>query len=172
MKFNSRNSLIHFGAGLVLVIYPLLIFFGLKVFDIKILAMGLCLVMGIRMLILKTQNQMDRSLLYIFGVVVVLNILAFFSESLTAVKAYPVVINLGLFYIFMRSLKIGIPVIERIARLKHPSMDLNAIQYTRKVTQVWTGFFVVNAGISLFSLFFLTDEGWTIYNCPVRARST
>jgi uncharacterized membrane protein len=55
-------------------------------------------------------------------------------------------------------------IIERIARLKEPNLPPAAIHYTRRVTQVWCGFFVINACISLATIFWTTPLIWSLYN--------
>jgi uncharacterized membrane protein len=67
--------------------------------------------------------------------------------------------------IFACSLKFPPTVIERFARLKSPQLSLKALAYTRKVTVVWCCFFVVNASIALYTVFFASTKIWTLYNC-------
>ena len=36
--------------------------------------------------------------------------------------------------------------------------------YTRKVTQVWCGFFVLNGGLALGTALWASDATWALYN--------
>ncbi|ANN71671.1 hypothetical protein [Bordetella bronchialis] len=79
-------------------------------------------------------------------------------------RAYPVLVNGAMFAVFAASLWRGMPVVERFARLRHPDLPPRAVAYTRKVTQVWAGFFAFNgltaAALSLWAPW----RWWTLYN--------
>ena len=55
-------------------------------------------------------------------------------------------------------------MIERFARLQEPEFSDTAIAYTRKVTMVWCGFFVLNGSASLYTALFTDMATWTLYN--------
>jgi len=55
-------------------------------------------------------------------------------------------------------------IIERFARIREPSLPDAVIQYTKRVTQVWCVFFVVNGTIALVTSLYASDEVWTLYN--------
>lgn len=75
---------------------------------------------------------------------------------------YPVIINMGLFFAFLLSLKTT-PIITKIALLKKPNLDEEGKIYTRNLTKIWICFFLLNATISLV-LWFLEDKSmWAIY---------
>jgi uncharacterized membrane protein len=52
--------------------------------------------------------------------------------------------------------------VERFARLTDPHFPVKALPYTRKVTQVWCVFFVVNGSLSALSC--LDPHWWAWYN--------
>lgn len=81
-----------------------------------------------------------------------------------AAKAYPVAVNLGLLASFGWSLWQGPPVVERLARLREPELPPHAVRYTRRVTQVWCVFFIVNAGLSLATALWCSQAVWALYN--------
>ena len=55
-------------------------------------------------------------------------------------------------------------IVERLARLKQPELPASGVRYTRKVTQAWCVFFVVNGAIGLGTALFADLETWTLYN--------
>ena len=55
-------------------------------------------------------------------------------------------------------------MIERLARLQEPDLPAAGVAYTRRVTQVWCGFFIVNGSVSLLTALFASDAGWALYN--------
>ncbi len=72
---------------------------------------------------------------------------------------YPLLVNGLMLILFARSLYVGMPVIERFARLQRPDLPEEAIAYTRKVTVWWCGFFMVNGLITL-GLILLGNVAW------------
>ena len=68
-------------------------------------------------------------------------------ESLDAVtvwRAVSVAVLLWLAIFFGRTLVAGrVPLIERIARRSDPDLPANHCRYTRRLTAIWCGFFVV-----------------------------
>ena len=86
------------------------------------------------------------------------------SSAALVLKLYPVAVNLALLSSFAFSLLHPPSAIERLARLREPELSPAAIRYTRKVTQVWCGFFVLNAGIALATALWMSNEAWALYN--------
>nr|WP_255653589.1 MULTISPECIES: hypothetical protein [unclassified Myxococcus] len=79
-------------------------------------------------------------------------------------KLYPVLVNSMLLAVFATSLVYPPTVIERLARLREPQLPASGVAYTRRVTQVWCGFFVVNGGIALATALWASDATWALYN--------
>lgn len=79
-------------------------------------------------------------------------------------KLYPVVVNLALLAAFSASLRRGPSAIERLARLREPSLPSAAVAYTRRVTQVWCIFFAANAIVSAVTALWADAAGWALYN--------
>lgn len=80
------------------------------------------------------------------------------------VKLYPVMVNAGLLILFVWSLFKPPSMIERLARLKEPDLPPRAVAYTRRVTQVWVAFFLVNGSIALGTALWADQAIWTLYN--------
>ncbi|MFG6489686.1 hypothetical protein ACG04R_23620 [Roseateles sp. BYS78W] len=88
---------------------------------------------------------------------------ALLNQSLP-LKLYPVLVNFALLAVFGLSLWRGPTVVERIARLQEPDLDARGQAYTRRVTQVWCGFFVLNGGLALATALWATEKVWALYN--------
>jgi uncharacterized membrane protein len=56
------------------------------------------------------------------------------------------------------------PMVERMARLREPELSPAGVRYTRKVTWVWVGFFIFNAGTSAALTLWARLSWWTLYN--------
>ncbi len=79
-------------------------------------------------------------------------------------KLYPALVNVVMLVVFATSLRFGPPLVERLARLQEPDLPDFAVAYTRRVTQVWCGFFVLNGGLALFTALYASDRVWMLYN--------
>lgn len=79
-------------------------------------------------------------------------------------KMYPVFMSVGALIIFATTLIKPPSMIERFARLAEPNLPESGVQWTRKVTIVWCGFFIINAMISLATVLFAPMKIWVLYN--------
>ncbi|NQY50862.1 MAG: hypothetical protein HRT50_17520, partial [Colwellia sp.] len=66
--------------------------------------------------------------------------------------------------IFSYSLVNPPPIIERLARLTQADLPDHAVIYTRTVTKVWLGFFILNGLVACYTALFTSLQTWTIYN--------
>ena len=55
-------------------------------------------------------------------------------------------------------------LIERLARLREPDLPPEGVRYTRRVTQLWCLFFVLNGSVALYTALFTSLATWTLYN--------
>jgi uncharacterized membrane protein len=86
------------------------------------------------------------------------------GERWGPLKLYPALVNLVMFGLFAMSLWRGPTVVERLARLRETNFPPAAIAYTRRVTQVWCGFFVVNGLIAVATALWASAAVWALYN--------
>ncbi|MGY4492013.1 hypothetical protein [Pseudomonas sp. TE3610] len=77
---------------------------------------------------------------------------------------YPVLISSLMLAVFSLSLRYGMPVAERLARLSEPVLPDIAIAYTRKVTQAWSLFFLANGLVAAALTLWAPLSWWTLYN--------
>ena len=82
------------------------------------------------------------------------------SGSLTL---YPLLVNGAMLAVFAASLIHPPSAIERIARLQHPELPPAGVRYTRRVTQIWCGFFVINGSIIAALALLHAHRAWTWY---------
>lgn len=141
--------------------YPLIVYFSLGHVEPRYLAVLLLVLGGLRWLAGGAQ------LVHARWVALAALLLAAGTALLNAslpLKLYPVLVNLVLLVIFGLSLVRGPTVAERLARLHEPELDARGQAYTRRVTQVWCGFFVVNGGIALATALWASEATWALYN--------
>jgi uncharacterized membrane protein len=79
-------------------------------------------------------------------------------------RAYPVAVNAIMLAVFFTSLWRGMPIVERLARLREPDLPPEGVRYTRRVTWAWCGFFVVNGSIAAWTAVHANLATWTLYN--------
>lgn len=141
--------------------YPLIVYFSLGHVEPRYLALLLLVLGGLRWLIGGAQvvqaRWMALAALLLAGSTALLNM------SLP-LKLYPVLVNVVLLVVFGLSLVRGPSVIERIARLQEPHLDARGLAYTRRVTQVWCGFFLFNGGLALATALWASEQVWALYN--------
>lgn len=149
------NSLL----ALLTLCYPLAVYFGIQYFQPRWLALSLALVLILRLLKLKLACFRWIILISLFYL-----LLAFWSNQIISLRFYPVIVNLAMLLGFSYSLLYPPSLIERLARLTQPQLPSKAIGYTRRVTQVWCGFFCLNGSLALYSALYSSFEIWTLYN--------
>ncbi|NHO64906.1 hypothetical protein G8770_05050 [Aestuariicella hydrocarbonica] len=153
--------LIRIVLGCMTLLYPLAVYFGLQAFDARSLVILLVALAGIRLLTL------DRSPLNHWlwlPAIALLGLWSWATNSAVGLKFYPVMINASLLLLFLWSLKFPPSMIERFARISDPQLSDQGIRYTRRVTQVWCVFFLLNGLCALLTTLFGSTEVWALYN--------
>lgn len=79
-------------------------------------------------------------------------------------KWYPVFVNASLLVLFGVTLRKPPSMAERLARLREPDLPPHAVEYTRKVTMAWCGFFIINGSIAALTATVGTAQQWALYN--------
>lgn len=158
MRFKTVLSLF---IGLLTLFYPLAVYFGIQYLEPWRIAVLLIVVLALRLLITAGIKQWGRSLILV-GIVYCG--FAAWRNELDALRLYPVIVNAVMFLFFAWSLHSPPTVIERLARLQHPDLPPEGVRYTRRVTQVWCLFFVINGGIAWFTALYSSMAVWSLYN--------
>ena len=150
-------------AGVLLVAasvaYPLLVWLALGHVGPRWVALGLA-----ALALARAALARERFWLAVAMAVALLAAASAWLDGWAPLKLYPVVVNLALLGVFAVSLRRGPPVVERLARLREPSLPPAAVAYTRRVTQVWCVFFAANAAISAATALWADAAGWALYN--------
>ncbi|MFK0313150.1 hypothetical protein ACIQUF_18200 [Pseudomonas sp. NPDC090233] len=149
------------GLGLLLagVLYPFAVYFGMAhfapwQFGLLLGALWLARALGTR----RPGN------LWMAVAALAFCVLLGLSDSAQLLRWYPVLINSFLLALFGASLLRGMPMAERLARLREPQLPPRAVRYTRRVTQVWCSFFLVNGLIAAGLTLWAPLSWWTLYN--------
>lgn len=145
--------------------YPLLIYFGLRVLEPRVLGGLLALLFILRQRKASAKFFRDTAttekLLLLGFLALSLAIIASNSELL--LRTYPAVMSFGMLVLFSTTLFRPPSMIERFARLSRPDLPPDRVLYTRRVTQIWCAFFVINGAIAMATIF-ASREIWALWN--------
>ena len=154
-----KGKLLAIAFAVVSLAYPLLVYFGLQHFEPRWIAAFLVTMVLVRLLSNRTTASYG-----IAAAAITLGLLAWFGNAWLPLKLYPVGVNVFFLITFGMSLIYPPSAVERLARIKVPDLNSDGVRYTRRVTQVWVCFFVINGSIALGTALWASDAVWTIYN--------
>jgi uncharacterized membrane protein len=153
--------------AVVLIAYPLIVYFGLGYFETRWVALTVMLVAISRFFLIKRIGGANAYLPQgnlVVGALLLVGFTALAANSSILLQYYPVCINALMFGFFFLSIFRPPSVIEQFARVKTPELPDEAISYTRKVTMVWSAFFVLNGSMALYTILNTDIRFWAIYN--------
>lgn len=146
-------------AILLTLVYPVLIYFSLG----RLAIWHMALLLGV-MALARYLAEPNRFWLCAGIGVLLLATIAACTDSLLMIKLYPVLVNALMLLLFVSSLIYPPSAIERLARLQEPDLDAFGVAYTRRITQVWVVFFVLNLTAALYTALFCSERVWALYN--------
>jgi len=142
--------------------FPIWVYFGLSMVAPTLIVLVLLALLLVRTLLMRRTGGLPIALVLI-GVAAGVGLLLL-VDSMVAIRAYPVLVNVGLAALFGFSLISPPSAIERIARLAEGELNAAAIAYTRKVTWLWFAFFIGNGTVAAWTAIYGTLDQWTLYN--------
>ncbi|EIY5094882.1 hypothetical protein ACOI6Z_17255 [Klebsiella sp. C239] len=151
--------------GILLLAWPFIIWFGLAHNSLQ----GLLPLMALMLFLRFRQTRRRAGALSVVTQIVAvagmtLCIASYLLKTHQLLLFYPVVVNSVMLAVFGGSLWSRMPIIERLARLREPDLPERAVRYTRRVTQIWCAFFIINGGIALFTALYGNLSLWTAWN--------
>lgn len=143
---------------LLSLIYPLLWYYGRSQGWFYALA-GLMMALWLGRAYLQSDRIQKR---------ISLLVAAFFALTLLfrlpdSMYWYPVWVSGLMLFVFTLSLTQKQSAIERIARLQHPDLPPEGVVYTRRVTQIWCVFFLLNGSLAALLVLFEAYRLWALY---------
>jgi len=158
-----RGVLGALNAALV-VVYPLAVYFGLVRFSARGLGLLLVALMlpGLVRRVLQRRERLES-----FGALPLLLVALVATGAVLddprLMLAYPTVVNLVLLSQFAWTLRGGMPMVERFARMEVDDLSPAEIVYCRRVTVVWIVFLAVNGLLSAGLAIWGTRGAWALY---------
>ncbi|NVK22249.1 MAG: hypothetical protein HWD86_07000 [Kangiellaceae bacterium] len=152
--------------ALLVVIYPIAVYFGLQKFEAKFIALGLCMLVILRALFSPSFAGIKSKHLIIASTAIGVGIagFSFLNNTDLGIRLYPVLMSFLFLIVFLLSLFNPPTIIERFARAQDPGLSEEGVVYCRKVTLIWCSFFLINICISAYTVFFSSLEIWSLYN--------
>ena len=150
--------------AILAILYPVIAYLGLTFGSPSLVAGGLIVILLLRVKF-GHSLMIDKSYIkfFIASIILVLGY-SLITDTSDGIRFYPVVTSLLFFGIFACSLCSKQSIIERIARIREPDLPASAVSYTRKVTMLWSSFFLVNGSIAFYTAVYSDIATWTLYN--------
>ncbi|WP_127960182.1 hypothetical protein [Serratia microhaemolytica] len=151
--------------GALVLTWPLLVWLGLRYNALNWLLPLMMLLLLLRCWLLRQNRGPMRLMMQSVALIgMVLCSASAWLGSHQLLLYYPVVVNLVMLTLFAGSLFSAMPIVERLARLREPELPPEGVRYTRRVTQVWCLFFMVNATIAFSTAWYGDVQLWTAWN--------
>ena len=138
--------------------YPLLWYWGRERGLFGWLALAMAAVWAVRALWAQTTAQR-----VVAAVVAVFFVSAWLLKQPVAMYWYPVAMSGLMLLLFGGSLFTRQSLIERLARLREPDLPPEGVRYTRRITQIWCAFFVLNGGVAAALVVAQAWQAWALY---------
>ncbi|MEQ4530049.1 MAG: hypothetical protein ABN478_01940 [Mixta sp.] len=165
MRGLKRVSGIKMATGMLILAWPFVVWFGLQHNSLPWLLPLIALLLVLR---LRQARRKVGPMRFIMQSVALAGIILCIASALLKTHQlllfYPVVVNLVMLTVFGGSLWTTMSLVERLARLRDPDLPPEGVRYTRRVTQIWCIFFIVNGGIALFTALQGDMRLWTAWN--------
>jgi uncharacterized membrane protein len=160
MPMTRGGALVGALVAALLAAYPLAVYWGLAHLSPRIIGLLLLAVLLLRWS-LGGAAAWQRAALVLAGA---LAVLAWAGDTALPLKLYPVAMNAALLGAFALSLWRPPSLVETIARRREPRLPPEGVAYTRRVTQAWCVFFLLNGSVALATALGASDEIWMLYN--------
>ncbi|PWK99378.1 putative membrane protein [Pantoea allii] len=151
--------------GLLLLAWPFVIGFGLAHNSLHWLLPLMALLLLLRLCQTRRKTGPLRVITQVVAVAgIILCVASLLLKTHQLLLFYPVVVNGVMLAVFGGSLWSTMPLVERLARVSEPDLPEKGVRYTRRVTQVWCVFFIINGSIALFTALYGDMTLWTAWN--------
>ncbi len=148
--------------GVLTAAYPLLVYFGQAYFRLDIFGLLLLAIVLLRFTNLDSSNK--RKLMIPILIAVVYSIAIAITGNETLLRFYPVFTNILMLVVFASTLLNPPTMIARFAAMRGTRITPEVKYYVDKVTVLWCGFFILNAGIASYTALYSSLKTWALYN--------
>ncbi|WP_318392191.1 hypothetical protein [Enterobacter sp.] len=165
MRHSRLRSGVQKLSALLMLGWPFFIWFGLTHNSLHWLLPLMALLLIVRLRQIRQMTGPMRAVLQSVALAgIALCIASSLLKSHQLLLFYPLAVNLVMLCVFAGSLWTTQPLVERLARLRDPDLPAAAVRYTRRVTQVWCVFFIINGTLALLTAVHGDMQLWTAWN--------
>lgn len=157
----SRASAIRVAFAVLLALYPVVIYFGLRVLPAGFFGLLLALLLALRFGVLGTAER--ATAIPVFLLLLGYALLAAFTGENTLLLLYPALVNFVMALVFAASLYQGTPLLQRLAEARGMQMSAHSGGYLQKLTAIWALFLAGNGCVALWTMT-RSFEFWALYN--------
>lgn len=143
------------------LVYPFIVYFGIRFFPPSFFGLLLSVLLAMRVGVLSREERLV--LLPVLIVFIGYSIATVVLNSASMLLFYPAMVNFSLFITFANSLRQEESLLLRIVRARGSMISDYTPGYLHRLTAVWTGFFVLNGLVSIWTST-LSMAAWTLYN--------
>jgi uncharacterized membrane protein len=148
--------------SMLLIVFPVLLYFGLNHYSPLLFAGILFLIMSLRLwFFIKKRSAHHYYMLVVIGLYCALVVV---MDSALLLLYYPVLMNIYAALLFGLSLFEENNLIEQFARLAGKVVPIYAQRYMRVLTKIWVFLLMVNATASAYTACCTTVAFWALYN--------
>ena len=144
------------------IVYPFLVYLGLSTLSPGLF--GICITLLIVLRLRMVPNIRRQVFLLAAGVLACYGLGILWRDSETLLLLYPALLNFACFCVFAWSLFHPPSLIERLSRAAGMEVSGPGVPYTRGVTVLWCGFFVINGLLAATTALFASRATWALYN--------
>lgn len=162
----KKNRILKTLFSALFFLYPIFVFLGVKYFDAGLASLALCFVLIFRIFFLREpgNNPFGKVFEGVLWLVLAYNLVNYYFKSELALKLYPILMSAGICGIFLHSLWIGQPLVEKFARLHVKDLSALRLRYTHRLTWIWSIWLFLNTLIAAYTALYSNIEFWTFYN--------
>ncbi len=147
--------------------YPLLVYLGLRFFQPRMVALFLAATLLLRLAMGPRRHQvlsLGKTMSFPLAMLAIAYALTFVFNNGLFFLFVPALFSAALLLSFGRSLLVPPSLVETFARTIRSDFSDEHVAYCRRVTMLWTAFFLLNGSLSLRLALIGSLEAWTLYN--------
>jgi len=146
-----------------MVVYPILVYFGLAYLRPSFFGIALLVVALLRMRGIPSSQR--RELLIPLLLLMIYSVGIALSNSELLLRTYPVLMSLTVFYLFAKTLWRPPTMIELLAAMRGVEISPEGLGgYVQRLTLVWCVFLAINASVAAYTAIYSSLKTWAFYN--------
>lgn len=157
----SRTKLFRHSVFILVALYPVIVYFGLRWLPVSFFAVMLLLVLLVRSSLLGPAEK--RMLQPLLALHIAYSILTAVLGSQRLLLWYPALVNFSLCAVFAISLRQEQSILLRLVRARNMPVSVHGPLYLHRLTALWAVFFLLSGATAIMTAM-ISLEAWALYN--------